>query len=74
MFDDFSPACQWQPSIEPRLRFDVCALTLCALQIVFTITIMTGGSMLESTGSHGRGVERRVPEMRRTVEFNCTSP
>jgi len=24
-----------------------------------------GGSMLESTGSHGRGVERRVPEMRR---------
>ena len=22
-----------------------------------------GGSMLESTGSHGRGVERRVPEM-----------
>ena len=28
--------------------------------------------MLESTGSHGRGVERRVPEMRRMVEFNCT--
>jgi len=22
-----------------------------------------GGSMLESTGSHGRGVERRVPEI-----------
>ena len=32
-----------------------------------------GGSMLESTGSHGRGVERRVPQMRRMVEFNCTS-
>jgi len=32
-----------------------------------------GGSMLESTGSHGRGVERRVPEMRGMVEFNCTS-
>ena len=32
-----------------------------------------GGSMLESTGSHGRGVERRVPDMRRMVEFNCTS-
>jgi len=32
-----------------------------------------GDSMLESTGSHGRGVERRVPEMRRVVEFNCTS-
>jgi len=30
------------------------------------------GSMLESTGSHGRGVERRVPEMRRMIEFNCT--
>jgi len=32
-----------------------------------------GGSMLESTGSHGRGVEWKVPEMRRMVEFNCTS-
>jgi len=27
-----------------------------------------GGSMLESTESHGRGVERRVPEMRRWVK------
>ena len=32
-----------------------------------------GGSMLESTGSHGRSVEQRVPEIRRMVEFNCTS-
>jgi len=32
-----------------------------------------GGSVLESTGSHGRGVEQRVPEMRCMVEFNCTS-
>jgi len=34
-----------------------------------------GGAMLESTGSHGRSVERKVPEMRRCgmVEFNCTS-
>jgi len=32
-----------------------------------------GGSMLESTGSHGRGAEWRVPEMRHMVEFNCTS-
>jgi len=32
-----------------------------------------GGSMLESTGSHGRGVEWRVPEIRHMVEFNCTS-
>ena len=32
-----------------------------------------GGLILDSTGSHGRGVERRVPEMRRMVEFNCTS-
>jgi len=30
----------------------------------------TGGSMLEGTGSDGRGVEQRVPEMRCTVEFN----
>jgi len=30
-------------------------------------------SMLEITGSHGRGVEWRVPEMRRMVEFDCTS-
>ena len=34
---------------------------------------MAGGSKLESTGSHRRGVDRRVPEMRRMVEFNCTS-
>ena len=32
-----------------------------------------GGSMLESIGSHVRSVERKVPEMRRMVEFNCTS-
>jgi len=32
-----------------------------------------GSSMLESTGSHGRGVKRRVPKMKRMVEFNCTS-
>jgi len=32
-----------------------------------------GSSMLETTGSNGRGVERRVPEMRRMVEYNCTS-
>ena len=32
-----------------------------------------GGSMLESTGSHERGVDQKVPEMRRMVEFNCTS-
>jgi len=32
-----------------------------------------GGSMLESTGNHGRGVERRVLEIRHMVEFNCTS-
>jgi len=29
--------------------------------------------MLESTGSRGRGVERRVPEMRRMFEFNCNT-
>ena len=28
--------------------------------------------MLESTGSHGRGVEQRVPEMRRMVEFQAS--
>jgi len=31
------------------------------------------GSMLAKTGSHGSGVGRRVPEMRRIVEFNCAS-
>jgi len=31
-----------------------------------------GSSVLESTGSHGRCVEYRVPEMRHMVEFNCT--
>jgi len=31
--------------------------------------------MMARTGSgdHGRGMERKVPEMRRMVEFNCTS-
>jgi len=29
--------------------------------------------MLESTGSHGKGVERRVLEIRRVMEFNGTS-
>jgi len=28
--------------------------------------------MLVRTGNRGRGVERRVPDMRRKVEFNCT--
>jgi len=28
--------------------------------------------MLATTGNHRRGVERRVPEMRRKVEFNRT--
>jgi len=32
-----------------------------------------GGSMLARTGSHESGVGRRVPEMRRIVEFNCAS-
>ena len=32
-----------------------------------------GGSMLESTGSHGRGVERRVPEMRWSVRVRRTT-
>jgi len=32
-----------------------------------------GGSVLENTGSYGRCVERRVPQMRRMVELNCTS-
>jgi len=32
-----------------------------------------GGSMLARTGNYGRGVERRIPEMRHMVEFNCTS-
>jgi len=30
-----------------------------------------GVSMLESTGSHVRGVERRVPEMRQSLLFRC---
>jgi len=33
-----------------------------------------GSSMLESTGSHGRGVERRVPEMRRMIELTAHWP
>ena len=44
----------------------------CSVRKRFSRDCRAGGSMLESTGSHGRGVERRVPEMRRMVEFNCT--
>jgi len=33
-----------------------------------------GGSMSESTGSHGRGVEWRVPEMKRMVELTAHRP
>jgi len=42
---------------------------------IFSTSLSVAGwrLMLESTGSHGRGVERKVPEMRRIVEFNCTS-
>ena len=30
--------------------------------------------MFDRTGSHGRGVERKVPEMGRMVEFNSLRP
>jgi len=29
--------------------------------------------MARTCNNHGSGVERRVPEMRRMVEFNCIS-
>ena len=35
------------------------------LGMVAALLRRAGSSMLESTGSHGRGVERRVPEIRR---------
>jgi len=43
-----------------------------ACQSVAAFLHRAGGSMLESTASHGRGVEQRVPEMRCMVEFSCT--
>ena len=63
------------------LSISGCIGQLSCLTIFFTsLSVVAflrraGGSMLESTGSHGRGVERRLPEMRRMVglEFNCTS-
>jgi len=50
-----------------------CLTTFSTSLSVAAFLRRAGGSMLESTGSYGRGVERRVPEMRRTVEFSCTS-
>jgi len=50
----------------------LCAVVSTSLSVAAFLR-RAGGSMLESTGSHGRGVERRVPEMRRMVQFNCTS-
>ena len=61
------------------LRISSCIGQLSCLTIFSTSLSVAaflrraGGSMLESTGSHGRGVEWRVPDMRRMVEFNCTS-
>ena len=49
--------------------FDNVLHQLCCLSVAVFLR-RAGGSMLESTGSHGRGVEQRVPEMRRMVEFN----
>ena len=46
---------------------------LAYLLVVDIMGLHNCSSMMESTGSHGRGVERRLPEMRRMVEFNCTS-
>jgi len=49
-------------------------LTICSTSLsVAAFLHRAGSAMLESTESYRRGVERRVPEMRRMVEFNCTS-
>jgi len=49
-------------------------LTIFSTSLLVAAFLHTAGvSMLESTGSHGTGVEWRVPDMRRMVEFNCTS-
>ena len=50
-----------------------CLMTFSTSLSVAGFLRRAGSSMLESTGSHGRGVERRVPERRCMVEFNCTS-
>jgi len=61
------------------LRISDCIGQLSCLTIFSTTLSVAdflhraGSSMLDSNGSHGRGVERRVPEIQCMVEFNCTS-
>ena len=62
-----------------RLRISGWISQLSCLTIISTSLSVAaflrraGGSMLESTGSHGRSVEWRVREMRCILEFNYTS-
>jgi len=52
------------------------ALAFATSLSVASFLCRAGSLMLARTGNHGSGVGRRVPEMRRIVEFNCalTSP
>jgi len=40
---------------------------------VVAVLRRAGGLILARTGSHGRGVEHRVLEMRCILQFNCTA-
>ena len=59
-------------SISGRIDQLSCLTIFSTSLSVAAFICRAGGSMLESTGSHGRGVERMEPEMRRMAEFNCT--
>jgi len=57
-----------------KIMLDRSCLTILSTSLsVAAFLRRAGGSMLESIGSYERGVEWRVPEMRRMVEFNCRS-
>ena len=62
----------WQAGGENRQTWQCLTIFSTSLSVAAFLR-RAGGSMLESTGSHRRGAEWRVPEMRRMIEFNCTS-
>ena len=57
------------PSIPGRTGQLPCPTTLSTSPSAAALPCRAGGPMLQSTGSHERGAERRAPEMRRTAQL-----
>ena len=66
------PGCQSQQWWVKDISLDWPTVMIFSTSLsVAAFLCRAGGSMMESTVSHRRGVEQRVPEMRCMVEFNC---